>query len=189
MRKLKLQMQLSLDGFVAGPNGEMDWMTWNWDDEIKDYVNKLHEPVDTILLGRKMTDGFISHWKNIVSGDPKDEQYPFAKIMYDTAKVVFSKTITESMWDNTVVANGDIIEEVNKLKNKPGGDIITYGGAGFASSLIKHNLVDEYHIFLNPAAIGNGMGIFNKLEQKLAVQLVKAIPFPCGITTLVYKPA
>jgi hypothetical protein len=98
MRKLKLQMQLSLDGFVAGPNGEMDWMTWNWGDDIKQYVTDLTDPVDTILLGGHMPEGFISHWK-AVAANPADEGNAFGKKMYDTHKVVFTKTIAQSTWE------------------------------------------------------------------------------------------
>ena len=67
MRKLKLQVQMSVDGFIAGPNGEMDWMIMDWDDKIRNYVFELTEPVDTILLGRKMTDGFVSYWSDVLT--------------------------------------------------------------------------------------------------------------------------
>ncbi|MDB5088145.1 MAG: hypothetical protein JWR09_2139 [Mucilaginibacter sp.] len=186
MRKLKLQMQLSLDGFVAGTNGEMDWMAWNWGDDIKKYVNDLTEPVDTILLGGHMPEGFIGYWKT-VADNPEDPQYAFGRKMYDTHKVVFTKTIEKSTWENTVLAKGDITDEVNQLKNQEGNDIIAYGGANFVSSLVKHNLIDEYQLFINPVIIGNGMAIFKDVAQKLNLKLVKASPFSCGIVALVYE--
>ncbi|HWZ04787.1 MAG TPA: dihydrofolate reductase family protein [Mucilaginibacter sp.] len=188
MRKLKLQMQLSIDGFVAGPNGEMDWMSWNWDDGIKKYVTDLTNSIDCILLGGHMPGGFIPYWES-VAANPDDLQYEFGKLMTDTAKVVFTKTIEKSEWNNTVLAKGDITEEVNHLKAKAGKDIITYGGANFASNLIKYNLIDEYHLFINPTIIGNGMTIFKDIEQKLNLKLVKAVPFECGIVVLCYEPA
>src|SRR5262249_21751669 len=107
MRKLKLQVQMSVDALVGGPNGELDWMTWNWDDGLKNFVTQLTESVDTILLGKNMTDGFVSHWTNIVKNNPDDESYPFAKKMVDYKKVVFSKTLNESTWENTKLAKGD----------------------------------------------------------------------------------
>ncbi len=188
MRKLKLQMQLSIDGFVAGPNGEMDWMTWNFDDEIKKYVTDLTGSIDCILLGGHMPGGFIPYWES-VAADPANPEYPFGKIMCDTPKVVFTKTMEKSLWDNTVLAKGDITEEVNRLKAQPGKDIIAYGGANFVSNLIKYNLIDEYHLFINPTAIGNGMTIFKELRQNLNLKLVKATPFDCGIVLLCYQPA
>ena len=129
MKKLKLQVQMSVDGYIAGPNGEMDWMTWDWDDQIKTYVNELTDSVDTILLGRKMTDGFISHWSSVVN--PTDPSYAFAKKMMDKPKVVISKTLDKSDpiaigWENTLIARSELADEVNKLKNQNGKDIIVY---------------------------------------------------------------
>jgi dihydrofolate reductase len=186
MKKVKLQMQLSLDGYVAGPNGEMDWMTWNWDDDIKKYVTELTDSTDTILMGRKMTGGFNAHWTNAAS-NPEDPSYAFAKKMVDTPKVVFSKTLDKSEWENTSLANGDIADEVKKIKKQNGKDIIVYGGANFVSSMIKYDLIDEYHLFVNPAVIGNGMPIFKEIGQKKDLKLVKAVPFACGIVVLVYQ--
>ena len=90
MRKLKLQVQISIDGFVAGPNGEMDWMVWDWDDSIKKYVSDLTATVDCIVMGRNLALGFIPYWENVASNSD-DPQYPFGKIMTDTSKVVFTR--------------------------------------------------------------------------------------------------
>src|SRR5712692_6445760 len=92
LRKLKLQVQMSVDGYIAGPNGEMDWLVWNWDDKLKKYVNELTESVDTILLGRKMTEGFISYWSDAMT-KPDNPEYAFAKKMIETPKIVFTKTL------------------------------------------------------------------------------------------------
>jgi len=186
MRKLKLQVQLSVDGYVAGPKGEMDWMTWNWGEDIKTYVKALTATVDTIIMGRKLAEGFIPHWKAYTANpETRDE---FSAKMVATPKVVFTKTMQQSIWDNTTIA-ADLVEDVNAIKNKNGGDIITYGGSSFAGALIKNNLVDEYHLFFNPAVIGAGMPIFNMLDSRLVLQLVKAEQFDCGIAVLCYKPA
>jgi len=176
---------MSVNGYVGRPNGELDWMTWNWDDKIKDYVNKLHEPVDTILLGRKMTEGFITHWTTV---KPDDPSFEFAKKMVDTPKVVFTKTLTESSWVNTVLAKGDLAQEIQKLKNQNGGDIIVYGGASFVSSLIKENLIDDYQLFVNPAAISSGLTIFGEVPGKMDLSLIKSLSFDCGIVLLHYEP-
>lgn len=186
MRKLKLQMQITVDGFVAGPKGELDWMNFNWDKELQDYVTNLHKSIDCILMGRKMTDGFVNYWAKVVE-DPNNPEYSFARIMHDTTKVVFSKALNKSEWVNTVVTNGDIVEEVNKLKQGNGGEIIVYGGATFVSSLIKNDLIDEYNLFVNPKVIGNGMTIFRD-NKKLNLSLKESRPFPCGIVVLSYEP-
>jgi dihydrofolate reductase len=180
LRKLKLQIQITVDGFVAGPQGELDWMTWNWDSKIINYVNELTDSVDTILLGRKMTDGFITYWSKLLN-EPDDPEYEFAGKMIDYNKIVFSTTLDKSNWENTILAKGDLVDEINQLKNKEGKDIIVYGGANFVSSLIKNKLIDEYYLFLNPVAIGKGMEIFNSLENKLDLILTHSVPYDCGI--------
>src|SRR6266571_8875722 len=134
MRKLKLLLQMSLDSYIAGPKGEMDWMVWNWDVKLKKYVFELHEPVDTIILGRKMTDGFVSYWSDLLN-KPDDPFYAFAKKMIETPKVVFTKTLKKSQWANTDIATGDLTEEIMKLKTQNGKEIIVYGGASLDSSL------------------------------------------------------
>ena len=179
MRKLKLQVQISVDGFVAGPNGELDWMTFSWDDESRKYVNAMTDSSDTILLGRKMTDGFVNFWTGIAE-KPEHPQYSFARKMVDTPKVVFSRTIKESVWANTIVANGDLVEEVEKLKRQEGKDIIVYGGATFVSNLIKENLIDEFYLAINPAAIGRGLSIFGNLKATLKLKLIQSNVFPSG---------
>ena len=185
MRKLKLQAQTSIDGYVGGPNGELDFMTWNWSDDIKKYVNDLHETIDTILLGRKMTDGFVGHWAGVLN-NPEDPSYAFAKVMIDTPKVVFTKTLEKSEWINTTLAKGDLTEEVNKLKQQDGKDLIVYGGASFDAALIKAGLIDELHLFVNPSSVGKGLPIFT---EKATYKLADAKAFECGIVVLVYKPA
>lgn len=188
MRKLKLQMQMSVDGFVAGPNGELDWMTWEWDDELKDLTSRLHDGIDTIFLGRKMTDGFVKHWTGLLD-DPDDENYEFAKIMVDTPKLVFSGTLEHSDWANTEVAGkGDLADEVNGIKDRPGGDIIVYGGAGFVTSLIEADLIDEYNLFVNPTAIGKGLTIFGDSRAK-NFRLLAGRAFSCGIVLHTYERA
>ena len=183
-------MQITLDGFVAGPNGELDWMNSNMemeDDKLLQYITFLIDSSDTILMGRKMTDGFVNYWTNVVK-NPNSPEYPFAKKMVDTPKVVFTKTLDESRWPNTVLAKGDIVEEVNKLKNRPGKDLLVYGGAGFVSSLIKHDLIDEYHFFVNPVAISKGMTIFSELGHYFKLKQIDATLYECGITVHNYLP-
>ena len=177
---------MSIDGYIAGPNGEMDWMVWNWDDKLKNHVFELTEPVDTIILGRKMTDGFVSYWSDIMT-KPDDASYDFAKKMIETPKVVFTKTLKKSQWVNTSIGTGDLTDEIMKLKSESGKDIVVYGGATFDSSLIKAGLIDEFHLFINPAAIGNGMTIFKDLNEMQKFTLVKSIAFDCGIVLLQYE--
>ncbi len=179
---------MSADGFVAGPNGEMDWMTWNWDNTLLSHVGELTKPIDTILLGRKMTDGFVKHWA-AVAEDPAHPEHEAGKKFTETPKVVFSRTLTASEWPNTVLASGDIADEVNALKQKNGRDMMVYGGASFVTALIARGLIDEFNLFVNPAAIGKGLSIFGGLPANQKLTLITARQFDCGIVLHKYKKA
>lgn len=182
MRKLKLQVQISIDGFIAGPAAEMDWLEWNWGEDIANYVTALTEPVDTIVMGRKLAEGFIPHWE---AAAKSPEHVPGAEKMSSTPKIVFSHTLEKHDWPNTTLAhNPEAV--ITALKETAGGDIIAYGGASFVSHLIEKGLVDEFFLFANPAALGSGMPIFAGLQNPLTLNLVEAVPFGCGITVLRY---
>ena len=186
MRKLKLQMQITVDGFVAGSQGQLDWMTWDWDDKLKDFTTALTEPVSTVLLGRKMTDGFVKHWEQ-VAADPNHPEVAYGKKFVETPKVVFTKTLDKSPWKNTALAKGDLASEVAKLKAETsGGDIVVYGGATFVSSLIEHDLIDEMNFFVNPVAIGNGMRVFKRSTR---MRLTNSTAYPCGVVVSTYHRA
>jgi dihydrofolate reductase len=185
MRKVKLQMQMTINGYVAGPNGENDWMTWNPDDEFLEFINSHFDSSDTLLLGSKLADGFIEHWKKVAVSNP---DHPFAKKIVDIPKVVFTKTLDESSWNNTTLAKGNLAEEIADLKKRDGKDIAVVGGAGFVSSLIKEGLIDEYHLIVNPTAIASGMNIFNLLDGIQKFTPIGAKLYSGGKTVLSYKP-
>jgi dihydrofolate reductase len=186
LRKLKLQVQMSIDGCIAGPNGEMDWMVGLSDDKHIKYAYELMQSIDTILLGRKMTDVFISYWSDVIN-KPDDPWHAFAKKMIEIPKVVFTKTLDKSKWINTEIATGDITDEIIKLKSRKGKDMVVYGGASFDSSLIKLGLIDEFLLFINPVAIGNGKTIFKDLNEIQKFNLIKTIAFDSGKVLLHYE--
>jgi len=186
MRKLKLQVQISVDGFIAGPHGEMDWMTFDWDEAISQYVQAITDPVDCIVLGRKLAEGFIPHWA-AVAADQDHSEFAAGQKFSETPKVVFTRTLDRAEWPNTVLARGDLVDEITRLKGQAGGDIIAYGGASFVSALIHHDLIDEYHLFVNPAALGTGMPIFKALEGARRLVLETATAFSCGIVLIRYR--
>jgi len=190
MRILKLQVQMTIDGFIAGPNGEMDWMILDWSEDLKEYVKQLTDPVSTILLGRNLAEGFIPYWTAAFNKPAPEEG---AEKLVTTPKVVFSKTLVKADpmvigWDNTTLANGELVDEVNALKRAEGGDMIVYGGSKFVSSLIKENLIDELHLVINPTIIGKGLPIFQEVTQNQNYQLITSKNFDCGIVVLKYKP-
>ena len=186
MRTVKLQMQLSVDGFVAGPNGEMDWMVWDWDDALKNYVNDLTSPIDCILLGRNLAQGFIPHWDGLAA-NPETADDASRKFS-STQKIVFTRTMDAHAWQRTTLAKGKLAAEIQQLKSQPGGDIMVYGGGEFVSNLIREGLIDEYHFFINPSILGAGMPIFGGRISRLDLHLVHVKAFECGLVVQCYRP-
>jgi dihydrofolate reductase len=132
-----------------------------------------------------MTHGFIDHWENVVDNQPESHEQPLAQRMVNMRKIVFSRAQTPIKGKNLEVENGDVAAAVQALKKQPGRDIMVYGGATFASSLISENLVDEYYIFRRPIAIGSGLSIFK--EQKL-LELDSSITYKNGAQLNKYLP-
>jgi dihydrofolate reductase len=187
MRKLKLQMQMTIDGFVAGPEGELDWMAGDPDDEkLFGLINELTDSSDVILMGRKMTGEFVSSWEDVVNNRPDSPWHEFAKKMVEMKKIVFSKTVESMHGENVTVENGDVVNAVNELKGAEGKDIVVYGGAGFVSSLLDHGLIDELNLFINPTAIGSGMRIFS---DRTKLKLVSSEAYRSGVVVNTYVPA
>lgn len=194
MRKLKLQAQITVDGFVGGTDGDLDWRTWNWDDKLKAFAYPLRDLSDTILLGRKMAETFVPHFEETVNklkprnGDKAlDEQFEYAHRMVTMPKIVFSKTMKAFAGKNVSLESGDLATAINELKRKEGKDMIVYGGAGFVSSLIKDGLIDEFHFFVNPIMINKGLRIFDLLEHRQKLTLISATAYECGIAVMSFK--
>lgn len=194
MRKLVLQMQVSVDGFV-GSDQRHDWQLWGWgdqsewDEELKRDFNGHFERIDTILLSRKMAEeGYLTHWGKAAERFPGDEFYAFAKRIVEVDKVVPTNKLNASSWPRTVVRGGDLGREVGRLKAEPGGDIGVFGGAGFAAGLISAGLVDEFQFYINPAALGSGTRIFPATGfQKL--KLLNSKAYASGMVVSKYAKA
>lgn len=165
-----MQMQITLDGYVAGPEGQLDWMSFDTDPKNLELINHLTDTSDTILMGRKMAPDFVKYWEGVPKESP---EYDFAQKMINIPKIVFTKTLKTIAGRNIRVENGDLKTEINKLKNSPGKDIVVYGGANFMSNLIKENLIDDYYLFLNPVAIGKGLSIFSGMTKLKLVDSMK----------------
>jgi dihydrofolate reductase len=184
MRKLLLQINISLDGFVADSEGKGDWMLGESDQNQIEFLKTLTGRVGVIILGRKMAQESIPYWEKVAKSLEKNPEVEFAKFFVKTPKVVFSKTIKSFAGENTEVENGSIKEHVEKLKAKSERDIIVYGGAGFVASLIEEKLIDELNLFVHPVSLGSGLPIF-KNEQKFEV--LKSERYTNGIVLNQYK--
>lgn len=187
MKKLKLAMQMTIDGFVAGPNGENDWvfLPGKQDPAAFQFGIDLADSCDTLLLGRKMIPGFTQYWENVADNQPDSPWYPYAKLIADMRKIVFSHTQTEITGRNLEMENGDLATVVKELKSQPGKDLLVYGGVEFVSSLVKENLIDEYYIIVNPVALGTGLSIF---KEKKVMQLESSVSYTNGKVLNKYLP-
>jgi dihydrofolate reductase len=183
MRKLKLQMQMSIDGVVGRHGGQEGF---NWDQEVRRYSIENASSADCLLIGRKIAPGFIGHWRSVAE-DPAAADQEFGALITNMPKVVFSRTLAKSEWPNTTVVKGELVERVNYLKAQPGKDLLVYGGHGLAMSLVNHGLVDEFHLLVNPMAFGSGLTIFSGLEKTLRLELTASKAFSSGSVLLRYE--
>ena len=179
-----MQVQISVDGYVAGPNGDEDWVVRGGDAKLFQVITELADTSDTLLLGRKMAANFIPHFEGFESDGPRSA---FAQKMVNIPKIIFTKTLDKPFGQNTSLAKGDLAEEISKLKEQNGKDILVYGGASFVSSLIAGGHIDEFFFFVNPIMINKGMRIFDQLNERQKLSLVSAIPYESGITVLRYE--
>lgn len=182
MRKLKVQVQASVDGYMASVGGDVNWAVVPWSHGLTQYVASLTESVDCILIGRHLAEGFIPAWAARPEGEPEES----IDFMNETLRAVFSNTLTDSPWPNAEILGGDLAESVGRLKEQEGGDIITYGGGRLVSGLLANRLVDELHLIVNPVAIGRGMPIFGP-DRHEPLDLASCRSFDGGVIALQYR--
>ena len=193
MRKLILQMQTSADGYVGRAGGGPDWQVWNWgpecpwDEPLKARFNAVFQDIDTILLSRNILEGgYLDHWSQFARDYAGNPDFAFAQRIVDARKIVFSKTLQKTKWAGTELARRPLAEEVNALKAEPGRNVIAFGGAGFAASLVAHDLVDEYQFYVNPVVLREGLSIFGTRGVDPSLALGEAEGYACGIVVIRY---
>jgi dihydrofolate reductase len=190
MRKLILCMQVTLDGYVEGPKGDMSWMQPDDDEAWDDLFGMLSNTVDLFLLGRGMWPEYRDYWKKALAEPDKFSvnELKYAQLAERTQHVVFSKTLKNSGWENTCVNHGNLAEEIKKIKAGKGKAIQIVGGADFAAALIDLGVVDEYRILLNPAIVGGGKSFFHQLKNRQNLQLTDVKKLSNQVLVLNYKP-
>jgi dihydrofolate reductase len=188
MRKLIASVNITLDGFMAGPNCELDWHFTRWTSEMAEVQTKQLSGADTILLGRITYIGMAAYWSS-VSADlsfPR-EDLAFADLMNSRQKVVFSQTINELRWGNSKKINGNLRSEIHRLKKSGGEDIIIYGSGKLVSSLMRMGVIDEYILWMHPVLLGAGKPLFGNITDITNMQLFKNQRFESGVVMLHYK--
>ncbi len=186
MRNLIFFMHTSLDGFVAGPNGEMNWI--KVDEEIFDFVATMTDKADTALYGRVTYEMMQGYWPTAgeqpnASKHDKEHAAWYKKV----SKVVLSKTITGKGLDNTTVISDHLVENINKIKQQEGKNILIFGSPRASHSLLGEGLVDEFWLFVNPVLLGQGIPLFKNVNELTHLNLVESKTFSCGVIALHYK--
>jgi dihydrofolate reductase len=181
-RKIILSMFVSVDGYISGQNGEFDWFVW--DKEMENYSVDLVKTVDTMLFGRKTYQLMESYWPN---ASPPEESPIIIDAMNNTPKVVFSRTLEKAGWNNSRLVEENAKEEVVRLKQQPGKNIVIYGSSEFAAYLTGQSLIDEYQMIINPVILGEGKRLFEGIDQKTKMELKETRKFKSGNVLLNYR--
>jgi len=186
MRKIISFMHLSLDGFVAGPNGEMNWI--KVDEEIFDYVGKRISKGDTALYGRVTYQMMEDYWPT-AADKPTATKHDIehSKWYSQVHKVVLSKTMENTGLTNTTIISDKLADKLNEIKQREGEDILLFGSPTATHSLIQQNLIDGYWLFVNPIILGQGIPLFANIKEKIKLRLLPTTrQFVCGVTELNY---
>jgi dihydrofolate reductase len=184
MKKIISFMHVSLDGFVAGPNGEMDWI--NVEDELFEYAGKMIDRADTALYGR-VTYGMMEGYWPTAADQPNATKHDIEHSAWynKVDKVVLSTTLRSS--SKVKIVTDNLVEEIKKIKNQGGKDIVIFGSPRATHSLMQNNLVDEFWLFINPVLIGKGMPMFSGISDRKKLTLLDTKVFSSGVIGLHYQ--
>ena len=184
MRKVLLFNLITLDGFFAGPTGDIDWHVT--DEEFNRFYEEQLQEFGALLFGRVTYQMMASYWP---TDEARAEDPVVAQAMNELPKVVFSRTLNAVDWDNSRLVSDHVEEEVTSLKQQPGKDIAIFGSANLATSLIPSGLVDEFRVLVNPVVLGVGRPLFEDVKQPIKLKLTKTRTFGSGNVLLCYEPA
>ena len=188
MRKLVLFMHLSLDGFAADTNSGLGWASY--DSELQQYAQGIVATVGSPVYGRVTYELMAGYWPAVL-GNPNADEHSKAHAQWvdKVTKIVFSKTMKKAEWNNTIVINDNIAEEINKLKQQPGKDLVIFGSPGLAHSFMELDLIDEFQLTINPVLLGSGIPAYQNIKNKTNLKLVKSTTLKSGVVGLHYVRA
>jgi dihydrofolate reductase len=204
MRKLILKMSITLDGFVGGAEGKIDWLFQTLDEGARKWIADTVEQAGVHIMGSRTYADMAAYWPSstdilaapmnripkVVFSRTKDRKLAATtKALEDANRdAPVDKTRAAASWGQPRIASGDLADEITRLKEEPGNDIIAHGGAGFARSLVASGLIDEYQLLVHPVALGRGLAIFSDLPKPLKLALVTTAAFPGGAVAHVLRP-
>lgn len=188
MRKLVLFLHASLDGFVEGPNGEMDIGWISYDADLAKHAKEVLSTADTVIWGRGTYQMMYSYWTSVPSdASASQHERDHAEWIEKTAKIVFSTTLEKVEWNNSRLVKEDVEEAINNLKRQPGKDMVILGSPRLAHHLMQLDLIDEYKITVSPVLIGKGLPLFLGCKEKINLKLIENKTFDSGAIGLVYQ--
>jgi dihydrofolate reductase len=184
MRRLILKMSMTLDGYVAGPEGEMDWAARTAHPDGKAWVGQTLGEAGAHVIGRRLYANFVDYWPTSTD--------PLAEAMNSIPKIVFSRSPDPDLptapgWEDPRVLGTDLAADIESLKAEPGKDLLAQGGVSFARSLVQQGLIDEYRLVVHPVVLGSGQALFQDAKE-FDLDLIDAVAFPSGTQALTYEP-
>lgn len=189
MRKIITTTWVTLDGFIAGPNGEMEWVGESYDDAMGTYENDLVSSADTLLLGRVTYESFAGSWPDVPDNPSVSEgEREYARKLNAMRKIVVSRTLEKAEWNNSSLVREINPEEIRSLKQEPGRDIVIYGSASLIQALTNLGFIDEYQILVHPVVLGGGKPLWQNILEKTKLSLVNTKVHPSGVVLLSYQP-
>lgn len=186
MRKLILLMHVSLDGFVAGPNGEMNWI--KVDEELFEPVGKITDEADTALYGRVTYEMMENYWPTAAENPNATKHEIQHSLWYNKSlKIVFSRTMNLISENNRKVISDNIVKEIKELKGLPGKNLLLIGSPGLTQTFLQFQLIDEYYIYLNPIILDKGIPLFKHVGDSIKLNLLDVGRFKSGVVGLHYE--
>jgi dihydrofolate reductase len=190
MRKVVMMLHVSLDGYVAPPDGSLEWITYT--PELEAYAHAMEPEMDAVIFGRNTYEGMKGYWHDVVLAklaEHTETEANHARWLDSATKVVISRTLTSvDDWHNSLLIKDNIAEEIAKLKQQPGKDMWLIGSPSIAQEFIRLNLIDEYRINVNPIMLGGGTPLFTGLDQPRRLKLLEARTIEGGVVALRYAP-
>ncbi len=189
MRKVILLLHLSLDGYTAGTNDELDWIAY--DSELEQYAHAMHDVTDTVIWGRRTYEGMASYWLTVPGNpDSTPAEREHARWLDQATKIVVSRTLERIEWNNaqnTILIKDNLAEEINRIKAQPGKDIWLLGSTALAQTFMQLDLIDEYRFNINPSVLGQGKPLFKDVTRQFPLKLRDTKVFKSGVVGLRYE--
>lgn len=186
-RRLFVSMIVSLDGYIEGPQRELDWFE-DGDPQFEQYCDEMVDSVGLALYGRRAYELMLSYWPDAEKNPRSPADLAFARKLNALPKLVLSRTLTHAAWSNTRILGERVAETIQELKREPGKPIVAWAGAGLVATLARHGLVDEYRLILHPVLLGQGTPLFQGFGERQRLRLTRTTQLGRSLVVLCYEP-